>query len=159
MKAKKDIKEFVKEVSKLEDAEHPYKPEYLGMRSENREAERICDECEEECHRESYCEEVYDYLERKQKLLSCGNRIIDVLLKHGVSALPEYFSKEEKSINALSGEVELDWDSKECQKLCESCRLYGKEECPEEVYAESCARKVTVQAVEQVVEAVNYLLS
>ena len=158
MKDIKDIREFLKDVSRLEDNRRPYKPEYLGMRSEEQEVERICEYCSEECHREDYCEEVYDRLEEKQKVLSGANRIIDGIMKHGIWVLPLYFSMDKKRIDAPVGEVMLEWDSKECYPLCESCRLYGKEECPEDVYAESCARNLTVQAIESVVSAVNYLL-
>ena len=79
MKDCKDIKEFLKDLMRLEDAMKPYKPEYLGMRSEEQEVEQICEYCVEKCHREDPCEKVYDRLEEKQKVLSGANRIIDGL--------------------------------------------------------------------------------
>ena len=149
------LKEFIERLSKLEDADHPYKPAYLKMKPD--EDDELAEMCErrrcEKCETpDEYCWHVIRAVEEKSALYSAANRILDALEKHGSHVL----------LGLTDGERELDagefLDSEYGEKICEKCRMNGTEKCPEDYYSPDCFRKVLVKRVGQVLSAVNELV-
>ena len=152
------LKEFVERLSKLEDRHNLFKPEYLSMDTDEEEASRVCAECEKCYTPEDYCDRVISRLEDKEVVLSAGNRILDALAKNGCWVMSWCVDPHVEAVDPESGEVALDWGGDYGESFCSRCRLYGKDECPEDVLDETCARHETARAVESVISVLNELI-
>lgn len=140
------LREFIERMARLEDKEHLYKPEYLRLKSEDDELEEMCErmECERCPDPESYCRQVLSDLEKKAELYSAANRILEALQRRGSYAL---LGMTEAGSEKESPDFRV---SEYGENFCERCQMYGKAECPEDVYAPACARRETVKAVDSV---------
>lgn len=152
------LEKLIETLRRMEDRENLFRPEYLTLDSDEVEAARVCCDCEKCYTPEDYCERVLSRMEYKEGLLSAGNRLLDAVMKDGCSVISGYLDLNSEAISPEAGEVELDWGGEYGKKFCQRCRLYGKEECPEDVHSETCARRRAVQAAEQVVSAINELM-
>ena len=143
---------FIESLSRIEDKEHLFRPEYLRMGTDEDEAEPICARCEKCTTPEDYCWLVTSHMEEKASLLSAANRILDALQKRGHWIL-------HRELRGANEKYSPDfWDSDYGEEFCRKCREYGKANCPEDVYSPECARRETVKAVERVLSAVDELI-
>ena len=150
--------EFIYNLSKIEDRQNLFEPSYLRMDSDEKEASRVCADCEKCYTPENYCHNVLSRMEDKEAVLSACNRILDALLKRGHWVMSGCFDPRVETVTPCDGEVKLDWGGEYGEDFCRRCRLYGKEKCPEDVHDEECARNMTARAVEHVISAVNELI-
>ena len=154
---KLDIGQYLYDLTLVEDAKIPFKPEYLRMDDDDTEIDRACSHCiYEKCYwPEDYCNNIIDRMEHKKKVLSAANRIIHALLNRGDRALPGYFDWRKENFIPDEHEANFDWSCDGVEEVCSKCHLHGKAECPEDVWDESCAKNAMFRAIEEVVTEAN----
>ena len=153
------LREYLEGLSRLEDARDSFKPEYLTLDEESEE-EWLCEGCEDRnCDNScGLCFGVQSALDEKQEVISGANRLIHTLLTKGVYRVPGLFGMDCECLSPSDEKVSFCWDSEYGEDFCRKCSMYGNDACPEDVNDESCARRATVKAIEQVTAAVNELI-
>ena len=133
------LREYLEELSLLEDARDSFKPEYLTL-DEDSEEERLCEGCEDR-----NCDNSCGLC--LQEVISGANRLIHTLLTKGVYRVPGLFGMDSECLSPSREKVSFCWDSEYGEDFCRKCRMYGNDACPEDVNDESCARRATVKAI------------